>query len=111
MSLYVVIKDNPFWPKGTWVKAYTDGVEKIIPGTENGHMVIEGHEGFVIPWQECEFCLMRVQQTGLDAGSARMDRRRRQARHFDQDAEMEEIAVTEMCDDLHERKLWPTGGL
>ena len=109
-NLYTVRKKNPFWAVGSYVEKSVEGVQKCITGILDGRMSIDGFEGFVIPWRECEFCLMRVQSRGLDAGSARADRRTRQGRFVDQDAVQEEEVIDELVDSYHERKLWPVDG-
>ena len=110
MNLFTVTKKNPFWPLGSWVQRFSDGVEKCIVGTEKGRMTIDGYEGLIIPYNECESFLMRVQIHGLDAGSVRMDRRKRVDSHGDDEALIEEEAVQELVDSVHERKLWPAKG-
>ncbi len=110
MSLYTVRWANPFWPAGTYVERDLDGVQKCVVGQAEGRMTIDGKEGFVIPYSECEFCLMRVQKRGLDSGSVRHDRRSRMDKFVDQDREMEEESVQELCDTVHQRRLWPAKG-
>jgi len=110
MNLFTVRHKNPFWPLGTFVEKFSDGVEKCIVGNFEGRMTIDGHEGLVIPFAECESFLMQVRSRGLDAGSERASRRKAQGQFHDQGKEEEEESVQELCDTVHERKLWPADG-
>ena len=110
MNLYTVRSKNPFWPPGTWVERFEDGVEKCVVGHENGHMTIDGHEGLIIPFADCESFLMQVRISGLDTGSVRQDRRKQQGQFHDQGKEVEEESVQELVDSVHQRKLWPADG-
>ena len=108
--IFLVHKPNPFVPVGRFVRRFSDGYEEFIPGSWNGRLIENGYQGLVWPHATLAPFLMRVQERGLDMGSARMDRRRAEENApQDQQAVMEEEAVTEMCDELHERKHWPTG--
>ena len=109
-NLYTVRHPNPFWHLGSYVERFEDGVEKCIVGQENGRMTVDGHEGLVIPFADCEEFLMQVRVRGLDSGSVRQDRRKRQGQFHDQGKEVEEESVQELVDSVHQRKLWPADG-
>lgn len=110
MNLFLVRYPNPFWRVGSRVQRFTDGCEKVVVGQEDGRMTIDGYEGLVIPYVECEEFLMRIQIHGLDAGSVRADRRTRMGKYKDEEAVQEEEAVDELVDSVHERVLWPVQG-
>ena len=68
MSLFVVISpDCPQWPKGTFVETDEfDTAQAVTTGTEDGHLVTGGFEGFATPLHFVRQYLLRIQKLELD---------------------------------------------
>lgn len=110
MELFIVTQKNPFIPLRQFVAKMDDGYEKVLVESPQGRLKVIGHEGLVYPHSALSPFLTKVQVQGLDRGSARQDRRRKEQAHNDDQKIMEEESVQELVDSVHERKLWPAQG-
>ena len=64
--LYKVWRKNPYFPMGTIYRKFDDGVEKCVMREKNGRQEIVGYVGMVIPFDEIEPFVIRIQKTGID---------------------------------------------
>jgi hypothetical protein len=75
-TLYIVNRRNPYLRQGAFVRWFEDGYEECVVDSPNGKLELLGYRGPVFPHSTLAPFLLAVQNSGLDAGAARQDRRR-----------------------------------
>lgn len=68
MSLYIVVRDNPYWPLKTYVEDIDDRHVQAhtMQKTEDGAWRPFYPYGLLIPRSEVQDCLLRIQSKGAD---------------------------------------------
>lgn len=79
MSLYVVVHQNPYFPRGSYVEELEDDVEegfevdsapamvqKVVMRPENGRWVPVENVGVALPLYLVREYLLKIQKRGLD---------------------------------------------
>ena len=66
MTLYAVVKKNPFVKSGTYYEHFEDGWQKAIIEMKDNRMHVVGNEGFVLPDKMVKPFVMRILSKGLD---------------------------------------------